>query len=366
MRPTRVVRETTTRRTPAPPVEPLLLVGVGRSWVGSVTVRNLLLLCIAFLSGAILMALEILGSRVLGPDFGGSIFVWGSLIGVFLAALSLGYYLGGRLVDRWPAPGLLGASLFLAGILIRLLPHYSGAINGWIVMRDIGERAGPLLASTLLFFLPGVLMGLTSPFVIRLTAHSVDRAGQTAGAVYAVSTVGSIAGTLGTAFYLISYFHTSDTLAFLGYLLMATGILAALIRTPARVAAPVASLLALFLVATPAHAKENILLERDSPYHRLYVSDNGDMRFLRADNIWHTLMYKSDPQGRGLPYTDYMDLAFLYQPEIRNVLVIGLGGGTLPKRLVRDYRHVSVDAVEIDADVVKIAKKYFAVQGGPG
>ena len=136
-------------------------------------------------------------------------------------------------------------------------------------------------------------------------------------------------------------------------------------RTPARVAVPVATLLALFLVASPAHAKENILLERDSPYHRLYVSDNGDVRYLRADNIWHTMMYNNDPQGRGLPYTDYMDLAFLYQPSIKNVLVIGLGGGTLPKRLVRDYRHLSVDAVEIDADVVKIAKKYFSVQEGP-
>ena len=328
--------------------------------------RNLLLLFIAFLSGAILMALEILGSRVLGPDFGGSIFVWGSLIGVFLAALSIGYYLGGRLVDRRPAPWVLGLALMAAGVIVRLLPHYCSAISGWVLMRNLEQRVSPLLACVLLFFAPGVLMGLTSPFVIRLTARSVDRVGQTAGAVYAISTVGSIVGTLGAAFYLISYFGTADTLRFLGYLLIATGVLAALVRQPARVVAPLLALLALGLTSLPAQAMEGtVLLERDSPYHRLFVTDDGDLRFLRADNIWHTLMFKSDPQGRGLPYTDYIDLALLYKPDIRNVLVIGLGGGTLPKRFVRDYPHVNVEAVEIDADVVKIAKKYFSVQEGP-
>jgi len=327
--------------------------------------RNLLLLFIAFLSGAVLMALEILGSRVLGPDFGGSIFVWGSLIGVFLAALSIGYYLGGWLVDRWPAPSLLGAALMVAGVIVRLLPHYSGAVNTWIILRDMGERASPLLACTILFFAPGVLMGLTSPFVIRLTARSVDRVGKTAGAVYAISTVGSIVGTLGAAFYLISYFGTASTLRFLGYLLIATGMLASTVRAPARVAAPLLVLLALGLTSLPAQAQEKILLERDSPYHRLFVADLADRRYLRADNIWHTLMYKRDPQGRGLPYSDYADLAFLYKPDIHDVLVIGLGGGTLPKRFVRDYPQVNVDVAEIDADVVKIAKQYFFVQEGP-
>jgi spermidine synthase len=328
-------------------------------------VRNLLLLTIAFLSGAVLMALEILGSRVLGPDFGGSIFVWGSLIGVFLAALSIGYYLGGWLVDRWPTPWLLGAALLVAGVIVRLLPHYMGAVNGWIVMRELGDRAGPLLACTALFFVPGALMGMTSPFVIRLTAHSVERMGKTAGAVYAVSTVGSIVGTLGAAFYLITWLGLRANLQLLGYLLMATGVLTALVRRPAKVAAPVAAVLACLFAMQPAVAAEKILLERDSPYHRLFVADTNSERFLRADNIWHTRMVKADPQGRGLPYTDYIDLAFLYKPNLRSVLVIGLGGGTVPKRFVRDYPQVSVEAVDIDPDVVKIAKQYFSVQEGP-
>jgi spermidine synthase len=323
--------------------------------------RNFMLLVVAFLSGGILMALEILGSRILAPSLGGSIFVWGSLISVFLAALSIGYYLGGRLVDRWPAPWLLAAVLAAAGVMVSLLPRGYPAILDWVVMKDLGDRVGPLVASTMLFFAPGVLMGMTSPFVIRLSAHSVDRAGRTAGAVYAVSTVGSIVGTLGSAFFLISYLHVSTIVGLLGYLLVATAVLTAAIRRPAQVAVVLALLAMGATMVTPAQAAEKILLERDSPYHRLFVTDVGNTRYLRADNVYHTEMDKRDPHGRGLPYSDYIDLAFLYNPQIRNVLVIGLGGGTVPKRFIRDYPNVSVDAVDIDPDVVTIAAKYFDV-----
>lgn len=324
--------------------------------------RNFLLLLIAFLSGAILMALEILGSRLLAPDFGSSIFVWGSLIGVFLAALSLGYYLGGKLVDRRPHAGLLALLLFLAGLAVLAIPYYSRAVNDWIIMRDWDDRLGSLVACLIYFFPPGVLMGTTSPFVIRLTASSVAQVGQTAGAVYAISTIGSLVGTFGSAFFLLSYLGAAATIKLLGGLLLATAALTATVRKPA---AALLAVLALGLLPQPARAEEKILLQRDSPYHQLFVSEDEEYRYLRADNIWHTQMLLKDPHGRGLPYSDYIDIAFLYQPNLRKVLVIGLGGGTIPKRFVRDYPNVIVDAVEIDPDVVKIAAKYFDVKPGP-
>ena len=126
-----------------------------------------------------------------------------------------------------------------------------------------------------------------------------------------------------------------------------------------------AALAALCLLAPPAQAREEILLERDSSYHRLFVAQDDRYRWLRADNIWHTQMDRKDPQGRGLPYSDYVDLAFLFNPNIRRLLVIGLGGGTVPKRFVRDYPSVKVDAVEIDPAVIRIAKSYFYVKEGP-
>ena len=327
--------------------------------------RRLLLLLVAFLSGGILMALEIVGSRVLAPNFGGSIFVWGSLIGVFLAALSIGYYFGGRLVDRWPRAALLGFLLLAAGVFVLLLPRYGGAICDRIAVRDYGPRANPLLACLALFFAPGALMGVTSPFVIRLTARAIKQVGRTAGVVYAISTVGSIVGTLGAAFYLIPALGTRAIVYLLGGLLVLTGLLAASARGARRGTGAALALLALGLVAQPASAKERVLLERDSPYHRLFVTEDESCRWLRADNVWHTQMDLKDPHGSGLPYTDYMDLAFLFQPEIRRVLVIGLGGGTIPKRFVRDYPQVKVDAVEIDPDVINIAARYFDVDAGP-
>ena len=121
----------------------------------------------------------------------------------------------------------------------------------------------------------------------------------------------------------------------------------------------------LCLLPPPAQAAEEILLERDSSYHRLFVAQDDRYRWLRADNIWHTQMDRKDPHGRGLPYSDYVDLAFVFNPNIRRVLVIGLGGGTVPKRFVRDYPSVKVDAVEIDAAVIRIAKRYFYVEEGP-
>jgi len=336
--------------------------------------QKLALLLVAFLSGAILMALEIVGSRVLAPCFGGSIYVWGSLIGVFLGALSLGYYLGGRLVDRWPRPGLLAGFLLLSGILVVLMPLYGSLVCDSISIWDFGDRAGPLVACLTLFFFPGMLMGTTSPFVIRLTARTVNHVGQTAGAVYAISTVGSIAGTLGTAFYLLSWLGLRNILFLLGALLILTALTAAVagkahegrsVGAPRPTSAALAALLALAAICQPACAKERILLERDSAYHRLFVTEEGNYRWLRADNIWHTQMNLQDRHGRGLPYSDYVDLAFLFNPKIRSVLVIGLGGGTIPKRFVRDYPQVKVDAVEVDGDVVKIAASYFDVRPGP-
>ena len=327
--------------------------------------RGFLLLLVAFLSGAILMALELVGSRVLAPHFGGSIFVWGSLIGVFLAALSIGYFIGGKMVDRWPRAGLLAACLALAGLYVLLLPAYKDTVCLRVSDAFRDDRAGSLMACMILFFAPGLLMAVTSPFVIRLTARSVSQVGRTAGMVYAVSTVGSIVGTLGTAFYLVSAMGTRNLLYLLAVSLIFTALIALALAQSRRGGATVAALAFLLLPLQPSLAAERVLLERDSSYHRLLVTEDSSYRWLRADNIWHTQMDRKDPQGRGLPYSDYVDLAFLYNPNIKSVLVIGLGGGTVPKRFVRDYPQVTVDAVEIDPAVIKIAQRYFFVEPGP-
>ena len=136
---------------------------------------------VVFLSGAALMGLEIVGSRVMAPVFGTSIFVWGALITTFLASLALGYALGGKVADRRPSPALLGGILVGAGLLLWLLLARPAPLLALCAAAPVPERFRALLAALLLFAVPSVLMGTISPFATRLAAREVGTIGRTAG-----------------------------------------------------------------------------------------------------------------------------------------------------------------------------------------
>ncbi len=159
---------------------------------------------IVFVCGAVVMSFEILGSRVLAPNFGNSVFVWGSLISVFLAGLSAGYYLGGKIADMNPSSRKLGLIIISSGVLFITFPLYGNPVSDWIFAKDMGMRLSPLLASTILFFIPSVFLGVVSPYTARLMICSLHTSGRTIGTLYALSTFGSIMGTLLTSFYLIT------------------------------------------------------------------------------------------------------------------------------------------------------------------
>ncbi|MEW6603051.1 MAG: fused MFS/spermidine synthase [Nitrospirota bacterium] len=159
---------------------------------------------VVFICGAVVMSFEILGSRVLAPNFGSSVFVWGSLISVFLAGLSAGYYLGGRISDINPSSKKLSLMIIAPGILFLTFPLYSAPISDWIFVKDLGVRISPLIASTVLFLIPSVFLGIVSPYTAKLMICSLRTSGKTIGTLYALSTFGSIIGTLITSFYLIT------------------------------------------------------------------------------------------------------------------------------------------------------------------
>ena len=186
------------------------------------TPHRWLLHVVVFVCGAVLMGLEIVGSRILAPHFGNSIFVWGSLISVVLAALSLGYWLGGIVADRWPRLSVLGVLIAIPGIMIAVLPFGYPALNRAIAIGDLGARLGPLISCVVLFLVPSVFLGTISPFAVRLQARAVTSVGTTAGGLYAVSTAGSIAGTLLTAFYLIVVMGVANIVHGLGLTLLLT------------------------------------------------------------------------------------------------------------------------------------------------
>jgi hypothetical protein len=178
-----------------------------------------------FVSGAVVMALEMVGSRLLAPFFGDSVFVWGSLIGVVMTSLALGYYLGGRLADFEPSFRTFSLIIATAGAVIVPIPIFSNTVLEAVLNSGLGERFGPVLASLILLAAPTTLLGMVSPYALRLAASSLKNIGGVSGSLYSVSTGGSIFGTFFTVFVLIPSFGVRSILFALGLVLMATSLL---------------------------------------------------------------------------------------------------------------------------------------------
>jgi len=164
------------------------------------------ILAVAFLNGFAIMSVELLGGRVLAPYFGTSVYVWGSIITVFMLSLSLGYLWGGRLSSRTPSSGLFAAFFLVAALLclpIILLADWTMTAV-FTAIED--PRYGSLLSAVLLYFLPICIMGMISPYSIRLLVSTEQHSGRMAGLLYFVSTLGSALGTLATSFYFVLWF----------------------------------------------------------------------------------------------------------------------------------------------------------------
>jgi spermidine synthase len=304
-------------------------------------------------------------SRVIAPHLGNSIYVWGALIGVFLAALAAGYFLGGVLADRRPSRSVFAGVVFLAGALVAPIPALAPPVLDRMIASGMGPRGAPLVATLLLFFLPAAVMGMISPFAVRLRARNVATIGNVAGVLYALSTVGSIGGTLLAAFVLIAVMGVEEIVYLLGAVEMTLGVL--LWAAGRRVAAAVAAgLVAVGLVAGLPFASgreppQGLRFQRDTPYHRITVNDEGGVRFLKLDAYWQSGMDLADPSRTVFAYSDYLHMPLIFTPGARRVLFVGLGGGTTPKRYYEDYRQVTIDVVEIDPAVVAVAREFFDV-----
>ena len=354
-----------------------------------------------FLAGAALLGLEIAASRVLAPYFGNSLYVWGALIGVVLAGLSTGYWIGGIIADRYPTPRLLVAMLGAASLLVLAIPFVDDWVLEHLVEWDPGPRLNPLLATIFLFGAQSVILGTVSPIAVRLKAHSLDELGRTAGRLFAISTAGSIAGTFATAFWLIPELGTDQVLASAAVALMFAAAAIALVERlllagAVALALAVVSLGAVVSLApdqggtvsasqlrnwspvyrqqqdedrlgSPEEAQSGytILHTKDSQYHRIAVVEDDDTRYLRFDSSFQSGMYKDDPFRTRFEYADYLQLPLAYRPSTRRILYIGLGGGSAPKRTWRDFPATRIDVVELDPEVVDVAYRYFEVPRDP-
>ncbi len=334
------------------------------------------LLTTVFLTGMAILIVEIAATRILAPYFGNSIFTFSSVIGVILAALSLGYYLGGRLADRKPENFLFYGLIVAGGIGVLLLQLLNTSLLPRIAYQ-LSMIHGPLAVSLLLFLLPALLLGMLSPFAIKLL-HEDDPAtgvGSVSGAVFFWSTLGSIAGSLGAGFVLIPHFGVSHIIMGVGSVLLLLGgggmLIAARARRRAMLAAGVllAGLALAFIAHTaPAPADKSIVFSRDGLYERIVVRDmslqNRPARLLLQDRNPSSGMYL-DGGGMAFDYTQYFDLYRLFAPQSRRALAIGGGAYSVPKALLEQLPEIEVDIAEIEPLLLPVAQQYFGLPQSP-
>jgi hypothetical protein len=183
---------------------------------------------LAFVGGFSIMSLELLGGRVLAPYFGSSIYVWGSIITVFMLSLSIGYLIGGRLSLHHPSLGRFAVIFLAAAATLYPLVYFAEDIMTAVFERVDDPRYGSLLTSSILFIVPTVIMGMISPYSVRMLVKNTRHSGQVAGMLYFVSTLGSSLGTLATSFYLVLWFEINTILTLLTGGLLAMAALAGL------------------------------------------------------------------------------------------------------------------------------------------
>src|SRR5437870_9059279 len=333
--------------------------------------RQRLLLPLAFTGGLASLGIEFAAARLLAPFFGQSLFIWGTLIGLILIYLTIGYYAGGRLADRRPDARLLyqiaaAAALLTAAIPIVSRPILSLAQTGFAEL-SVGLVLGSLISVIVLFAAPVILLGMVSPFVIRLRIRELETAGNAAGAVYALSTLGSILGTFVPVFWLIPTYGTRPTIFILAFLL---GVISAAgLYEPGRrrlyLLVPVA-IVALALLSGGAirgAAYGVRVYETESAYNYIQVIHPGSepQWLLDEGSAVHSVY---DPTAT---YTNaYWDDVLLSRyvgsgRSPKRVAVVGLAGGTIVRQLGEFIGPVAVDGVELDPKIVDVGRKYFAM-----
>jgi spermidine synthase len=342
---------------------------------------------IAFITGAIVMSFEMLGSRYLNPYFGSGIYTWAALISTVLAALTAGYFFGGFIADRTVSPSVLGAIVALASLYLVVLPSFSDAILRNVSDNIDNVRLGSLYSALAIMFVPVALLGVYSPFAIRLLLRATQHSGTVSGVVYGVSTAGSIVGTLGTTFFLIPLIGTRAITLLLGAVGVGCGLcLMALDRMhsshkTARSITGLITFAVLVLACNRAWSGElfdenvraRMLKHDDGPvahieteYNNLYVNKLGPLLALttrvRNEIYPHSIVDLKDPDDMPVSYTRMMPAVLLYPQTIRRILMVGLGAGSISTYLGRVMPDVHIDVVELDPGVIAAGKKYFGLQ----
>ncbi|MGD0338771.1 MAG: fused MFS/spermidine synthase [Bacteroidota bacterium] len=390
------------------------------------------LIMLAVICGAAVLVLEIAGGAWVALYFGGSVYVWGGTISVFLIVMALGYFGGGIIADRGPSITKLGCLIVFAGVSVLIIPFIAPAVcltfQGIRSTGSIGVALStPFLAATILYGMPTLLLSMVSSFSVRLAAEKIPGTGRAAGRIYTFSTLGSVAGALGTALLLFGGVGKSNLFEGTGSVLVVAGLITIVlynrpfltVRWLATTVVAIVLIVLLVGLSKPqpislvgndeiiagsygewsiVQLKENpdcVMLRRlrtgvESPYHHMAVIDEKALpvgKEIRADDGQCFPVSFTSPDGNnrmllfdcyvqsavqldssaggfrmpytsGLLYTDLLHLPFLFRKDIRDVLVIGGGGGVGSLILKQSYP-IRLDVVEIDPAVVSLAQQWF-------
>lgn len=341
---------------------------------------------IVFVSSFCTLVLELVAGRILAPFIGVSLYTWTSIIGVVLAGISLGNYVGGRVADRWPRQTTLGVILFLGGLSsLAVLPLIS--IGTTASLAGLPLMARIVVLTTLIFFLPSFILGMVSPVVVKLALQDLSQTGNVVGKIYAFSTVGSIVGTFATGFVLIASFGTRLIVLGVGLtLLLMALVFGGLLRSPrGLVGSASASLLLVPLLLLSAERGFDLskldlsrpgfgVLDsgcyRETSYYCIRVYEeaaHGDrvVRTLALDHLIHSYNQIDDPRylryGYIRVYAELTDYQAQKNPGFR-ALFIGGGGYTLPRYIDAVYPSAESDVIEIDPGVTQTAYEQLGLR----
>lgn len=322
---------------------------------------------IAFGSGAAVMAMELIISRILTPVFGSSTYTWGSLIGLVLTGLSLGYFLGGRIADKDPKFKKICAIIFSAGLYIVFIPFIAPGVLGFTLTALPQNQFSSLFATFILVFFPTTLLGFVSPYVIKLGTEALHKVGNISGTLYSISTAGSIFGTFLTIFVLIPTMDVRTVLFGVGVVLMIISLLGL------KTAPKIITVAVIIILFTPSSSLVTgfmphigtLVIEKETPYSHLDVVDSDNTRTMYLNGLRHSQMDKDNPNDLLLTYSKYFHLGQLFNPQLEKILFVGGGGFSGPKNFLETYPDSLIDVVEIDPDVIEAAKTYFFLKDNP-
>lgn len=347
----------------------------------------------AVLTGGICsLGIELSASRLLQPFFGSSQLIWANVIGLTLIYLTIGYRLGGRLADRRPDQSLLALILLCAGLATAPIPLLARPILAASASAfstiAIGVFFGSFFGVLLLFSVPIILLGMVSPFAIRLSMSDLKTAGNTAGSLYALSTIGSIAGTFLPVLVLIPVLGTNMTFYVFALALVVVGAIG-MRRRAALVAIPAVILLAILQLGLKGirepFCRESgctSLYEQESSYNYIQVASLGPDQSgadrvglilnegLAIHSVYNTRYAQTGNVADLLtngPW-DFFNIAPYVYPnktkaDVHSLLMIGSAAGTIPKQFLGFYgQDAKIDAVEIDPAIVNVGRKYFAME----